>query len=181
MLSAQVEYWKLVENKRHNIANEQWQNDSLLETERHNTVTEKYNYDVLGETKRHNDVSEALGFAELNERIRSNKAQENIGWSNAANQGKQAAAALQNAATNRINSEINQQNADTSQYGTYQKAYNDAQNTTTNRMKVVDEMLLNETKRRGEVVDTAKTILSPVTDLLSVFSKASGKTGKHAK
>lgn len=122
MLSVQVEYWKLMENTRHNLATEQWNNASLDETTRHNIATENYNYDVLSENKRHNIATEAYNTAQLEEMKTHNRATEDISWYNAKTTreyeipikavsaqaaASQAATAAKNATTNWFNAETN--------------------------------------------------------------------------
>lgn len=112
MLSTQVEYWKLQENKRHNVETEAqgWFNAkeaqrhnvetenvnwfSANEGQRHNLATEdinrfsaletqRHNIVSEGETQRHNVMTENLGFSNLAEDIRHNKASESINTINA--------------------------------------------------------------------------------------------------
>ena len=64
MTHNQIEYWKLQEEKRSNIANE-------TENARHNKAYES-------EVSRHNVATETLQLGSLNETIRSNKAREGL-------------------------------------------------------------------------------------------------------
>lgn len=64
MTHNQIDYWKLQEEKRSNIANE-------TENARHNKAYES-------EVSRHNIATETLQLGSLNETIRSNKAREGL-------------------------------------------------------------------------------------------------------
>lgn len=131
MLTTQIQYWTLVESKRHNLATEDLQNRSLNEDIRHNVVTEN-------ETQRHNIATENYYTNLLSETTRHNVEQEGIAkegnlisWRNtdinamnATSNRMQAQAALSNAATQRFSAvtgaalgltkaQIDQQNAET--------------------------------------------------------------------
>lgn len=91
MLQTQVNYWTLMENRRHNLASEgenQRHNvrtedlgfDTLVETRRHNVVSEDLGFRTLDETRRHNVQTESIGWGNLAETTRHNKATEDIGW-----------------------------------------------------------------------------------------------------
>lgn len=91
MLQAQVNYWTLVENARHNRKTESQTDtdlgikmDTLVETRRHNVVGEQLGRDTLNENIRHNVQSERLGFANLAETTRHNKMTEDLGFGNLA-------------------------------------------------------------------------------------------------
>jgi hypothetical protein len=90
MTRNQIDYWNMVENKRHNVVTEGETNrhnvategidiGKLSESARHNVVTENIDIGKLGETTRHNVASEGierskvgLGYAELGETTRHN-------------------------------------------------------------------------------------------------------------
>jgi hypothetical protein len=91
MLQAQVNYWTLQENKRHNQATEAQgvvdlgiKRDTLIEARRHNVVGEQLGRDTLNENIRHNVQSETLGFATLQETARHNRVNEDLGYANLA-------------------------------------------------------------------------------------------------
>lgn len=68
MLQAQVNYWTLQENHRHNVVMEDIGYRTIEETVRHNKKTESQK-----------DLELQLGFYDLSERTRHNKAQEQLG------------------------------------------------------------------------------------------------------
>lgn len=129
MLSVQVDYWKLQEDKRHNMAMEQWNNANLSETERHNRASENYNYDVLSENKRHNLATEQYYTANLDEMKRHNISEEGIKWYTAETSRRElpfkqmqaeaardsSSAKLQDSSTNYFNATTNRLNAKTKQ------------------------------------------------------------------
>lgn len=89
MLQAQVNYWNLVEQKRHNQATEklgfdtlEYQYADLHERTRHNQVSEQLGFETLHETVRHNMVSESQQWYSLNEQARHNRATESLGIAN---------------------------------------------------------------------------------------------------
>lgn len=103
MLQAQVNYWTLVENARHNRETEdisraniglgyeqlRFSYANLDENKRHNRATEELGFQTLAETSRHNLVTERQGDSkiwlqtqELSETIRSHRANENINMQN---------------------------------------------------------------------------------------------------
>lgn len=88
MTTNQVEYAKLVETRRNNIATANLRSQELEESKRSNLERESYNRAVLGETERsnkaresetfrHNREAELLGWNQLDELVRSNEAREN--------------------------------------------------------------------------------------------------------
>lgn len=88
MTTNQVEYAKLIETRRNNIATANLRAQELEETKRSNFEREDYNRAVLGETTRankaresenfrHNREAEMLGWNQLDELVRSNEAREN--------------------------------------------------------------------------------------------------------
>lgn len=89
MLQAQVNYWNLVETKRHNLATEdlgvktlEYQYSDLAERHRHNITEEGTRISELNEATRHNKASEAIGWETLSETKRHNVATENLGMAN---------------------------------------------------------------------------------------------------
>lgn len=137
MLSAQVEYWKLQENKRHNYETEYQGRVALAETGRHNVETENLGWGTLSETARHNVVTEQTNWFNAKENQRHNVAGEQLGWFNATenqrhnlvteSQGSEKLAqgwestkqgwaqvdvARWNAATNEMNAYTNARNAE---------------------------------------------------------------------
>lgn len=134
MLNTQVEYWKLQESKRHNVATEQLSRDQLgfsyaqlAEDTRHHQADERQNYYSYLETSRHNKASEDiayrnidLGYANLSELSTHNRAMEDIGRTqarasliSASASVMQAKAAQTTAAANLQNAQTNAQNAQT--------------------------------------------------------------------
>lgn len=71
MLSTQVDYWKLIETRRHNQRDEELANMSNQENIRHNKEVEKENI-------RHNEAQEFLTSVQLQESKRHNVAGEGI-------------------------------------------------------------------------------------------------------
>jgi hypothetical protein len=67
MLQTQVNYWTLVENRRHNLVTEGQEQQNIA-----------YRNRSLDETVRHNQVTETLGFQTLQEQTRHNVATEDI-------------------------------------------------------------------------------------------------------
>lgn len=97
MLPAQVNYWTLQENKRHNVATEEIQSRAQMEEARHNKVyegeTHRHNFVTENETMRHNVATErvqasqvALGWSQLSESTRHNKMMEGVQKQQAATQ-----------------------------------------------------------------------------------------------
>jgi hypothetical protein len=107
MLPAQVQYWNVVETKRHNLATEEQSRNELHEVHRHNVVTEgqasenirlgwanlaethrhnvayegethRHNFAVESENIRHNQRGEQLTFMSTSEAIRHNLSNESI-------------------------------------------------------------------------------------------------------
>lgn len=76
MTANQINYWRLQEDKRHNVTSEN-------ETGRHNQATEKetgrHNLAVEGETNRHNLQTEQVDIGKLNESVRHNYQTEALG------------------------------------------------------------------------------------------------------
>jgi len=114
MLATQVEYWKYVEGKRHNMAAEALQSESnainreqvsvnwftAKENQRHNLAQEDIGYTNAHENIRHNMVSEEIERGKLSETVRHNRAQESIGYQNAYANVTSANAAQRNASIN---------------------------------------------------------------------------------
>lgn len=100
MLPAQVSYWTLQENKRHNLVYEEqgWRN--YEETVRHNKATEMIQLGNLEETTRHNLATEDLGYEQLGETQRHNIATEAIALGNLGVAESQAGAAWYSARSN---------------------------------------------------------------------------------
>lgn len=143
MLATQVQYFNVVELRRHNKATES-------ETSRHNVQTEKLGFDTLTETVRHNKAQEQYWQDSLAESKRHNQVTESQGWENID-------VAWMNAATNRIMAEVAQENARTAKWSA-QANYNlgyDANtiaqmNAETNRARqVADENYQNAQKVIG--------------------------------
>lgn len=112
MTRNQIDFWKLQESKRSNLANES-------EARRHNVETEQHNVRVLGETQRHNVAgesetsrhnlqTEAYQANDLLERSRSNRAQEEIARERNTISNMQL---LETARSNRANETIGRSNA----------------------------------------------------------------------
>lgn len=99
MLAVQVQYWNMVENKRHNVATER-------ETKRHNLATEDLGYKTLTETIRHNYAQEDYWNRSLAEQQRHNIVSEAIDYGNLL-------VGQKNAESNRLNALANQANAAT--------------------------------------------------------------------
>lgn len=76
MLQAQVNYWNLMESKRHNIETEKITWFANYETQRHNVQTENLGWATLAETERHNKVSEQQGWESID--VARTNAQTNI-------------------------------------------------------------------------------------------------------
>lgn len=98
MTKNQIEYQKHLEDKRHNVISEG-------ETQRHNVIVESQGWTNLQEIHRHNVEGEQIAWSQHHENVRHNKETEGIGWAQASAAQAQAAAALQNAATNRFRAE----------------------------------------------------------------------------
>lgn len=60
MTNLQVDYWKLEETKRTNVANEGLRAGELQETTRHNQAMESIEWARVGETNRHNVATERI-------------------------------------------------------------------------------------------------------------------------
>lgn len=88
----QINYWRLQEDKRHNVTTETETNRHNVrtedETERHNRTTEGIDISKLNETKRHNLATEGIEGGKLSESIRHNKATEGIQWYGAQEQSR---------------------------------------------------------------------------------------------
>jgi len=123
MTNNQIQYWKLSEETRHNIATEgeTYRHDVVTEgeTNRHNLVTESISYDSLKENQRHNLAQEGisraninLGYAQLDESKRHNIAQESVAYSTMVEQNRH------NLAQESLTHETNQLKYDASIYGT---------------------------------------------------------------
>lgn len=89
MLSTQVDYWKLIETRRHNQRDEQLAQMSHDEAVRHNTALENENVRhnkeqefltsvQLSEAQRHNIAGEGISSATVAENVRHNKVGEGI-------------------------------------------------------------------------------------------------------
>lgn len=72
MTRNQIDYWKHMEDKRHNVSTES-------ETNRHNVATEGIDLGKLQETSRHNQTTELIDMGKLNETTRHNKVTESQG------------------------------------------------------------------------------------------------------
>jgi putative methionine-R-sulfoxide reductase with GAF domain len=101
MLQAQVNYWNLQENVRHNKATEQLGSDTLVEQIRHNKETEMQGRSGL-----------EIERGKLQSMMRSN----DINYQNAITNARRAEIDAYNAQTNRVvgygNLAVNQQNAE---------------------------------------------------------------------
>lgn len=119
MLQTQVNYWAYMENKRHNLAQEEQARNELTESIRHNVIGESFNRYNLAETKRHNRVAEQQGFMSIAEQRRSHEANEQIGRVNANTNRLQANIAATKMGFDNINTQYanrtNRMNAYTNQ------------------------------------------------------------------
>lgn len=100
MLTTQVQYWTLMETKRHNLQSEDLGNRTLQENIRHNTVTEN-------ETNRHNVATENYYTNSLLETVRHNLVTEGQGQSKIEIDRMNAFTNQRNAATNEMNAATN--------------------------------------------------------------------------
>lgn len=85
MTANNINYWGYRENQRHNLAMEDYYQDSLAETKRHNVATETTANEQVKVAWANNQVAWAnnqLGWSQLDETIRHNKASESISWAN---------------------------------------------------------------------------------------------------
>jgi hypothetical protein len=88
MTQNQINYWKLQEEKRANLAKEGLTHQQNAETQRHNVATEGISKDTLSETYRHNYMQEVIGNVQALETQRHNQAVEGeTVRSNRANEG----------------------------------------------------------------------------------------------
>lgn len=70
MTSLQVDYWKLEETKRTNLANENLRGKELEETIRHNQQSEAIGWAQVGEQSRHNKETERIqGYSAITNRM----------------------------------------------------------------------------------------------------------------
>lgn len=129
MLQAQVNYWTLLENAKHNRAMEALGAQTNAETFRHDVAQETLGSQSLAETKRHQMAQEELtsmsNRAALIQAYSQQKRVEydyQLGLGNLANSAKQAQASLeqasaasQQAAVARLNAESNRIQARASQ------------------------------------------------------------------
>lgn len=107
MLPAQVSYWNLQEQKRHNLATEELTAQEIAEKVRHNQADERVRIGTLEEQKRNNlyvnqqgDYSLGLNAQDTATRKFSAVKQAEIGIMNARAATTQAGAAMLNAGTN---------------------------------------------------------------------------------
>lgn len=90
MTTDQVNYQKIVEDRRHNLASEQetYRSNVARESETYRSNRAKEDETIRSnkareyETNRHNVASENLGYGQLSEQIRSNQLNEQIAQSN---------------------------------------------------------------------------------------------------
>lgn len=108
MLQTQVNYWTLVENKRHNLQTEDLGFRTLNESIRHNQQTEELGWAGLSENKRHNLATEQVASGTLGENVRHNLATENLGQQNIYVAQAQAAAAMVGAQASMKNAVTNE-------------------------------------------------------------------------
>lgn len=121
MTHNQIEYWKYMEDQRHNVASEEDTDIQNRESNRHNVATENFNLMNLAEGKRHNLATEVelnrhniqaeqetnrhnvsteeLSRNELSEIVRHNKSTENIGYNTLA-ETKRSNLARENISSN---------------------------------------------------------------------------------
>lgn len=96
MLAVQVDFWKLQENKRHNVVTEQ-QNARSLDIQQQDANTREFS---AHEQKRHNLVVEEQGWASIHETGRHNQVTEQL-------QSRSNDIAAYNAESNRMNAMTN--------------------------------------------------------------------------
>lgn len=148
MLQVQVEYLKHLENKRHNLVQEDIGYKQV-----------DIGYKTINETIRHNTVSENQNQQQINESIRHNRATEAIGY-------MQANAALQQAETSRMLAnaqvpliEMQAKNTRNQAYLNYYKAQNESATVNFNKLRYgVSEDALNETQDFGVGLAVGKLI-----------------------
>lgn len=124
MLQAQVNYWTLVENKRHNIVSEAVSWFKEQEQQRHNIQTESLGWSTLEETRRHNIAAEQIGWENISisdynaktarasqlEQARHNLVTEDVSWYNASSQRISANASASQAGASWFNAQTNLRN-----------------------------------------------------------------------
>lgn len=148
MTDIQIKYWTFKEGSRHNLATEdQWKNE-------------------LHETGRHNLVTESQGQQSVNENIRHNKTSEGIESIKASASMSQAAAALKNADTNRMEgiASISLTNEKT----TAQKISNIIGGTGL-KVKAVSSVFGNVADTVGSMLDPGFKATNMLTNLYKVF------------
>lgn len=146
MTHNQIEYWKLQEQKRSNLANESETNRSNVaresenyrhntateaETYRHNTVGEAQVWSAQAESKRHNLVTESQTWSSQAEAKRHNLASENLTAEgldvqrqrNADLAWKEATDVLLHNESNRETQRHNRAQETTDQFKAYTNAY----------------------------------------------------------
>lgn len=112
MTSNQIEYWKLSENSRHNLATETQARSELAETRRHNLQGETLTGRDIREKIRHNTASESLSRSDLREKARHNlRAEELTDFSNQSGRIT-AIAQQQNAASQALQAQAAQDRND---------------------------------------------------------------------
>lgn len=116
MTSNQIDYWKMKESSRHNLATEEQARNELGENRRHNLRAESLSNKDISERIRHDVVSEGISRGDLAEKIRHDVRQEQLSqfsnqtgrisalaqWRNANSQALQAQAALERNDLNRL-------------------------------------------------------------------------------
>lgn len=124
MLQAQVNYWNLVENAKHNRATEQLGLDTLIESIRHSKVTEANESAKNKELQRHNMASETLESISNRAKMLSSEAAQmqaqtaaiRAGYDYEVGMGANAIAA-RNADTNAYNAQTSHENLDVQREG----------------------------------------------------------------
>lgn len=71
MLQVQVEYLKHLEQKRHDLAQEDIGYKTVFETVRHNQVAEDQNQQNINESIQHNRATEAIGYMQANAALKN--------------------------------------------------------------------------------------------------------------
>lgn len=168
MLQAQVNYWTLMENKRHNLESERLGFATLDESKRHNVVTENLGFKTLDESIRHNKASESISWANYSETVRHNKRTEDI--------------AQYEAGTSRLNAYTKQDEvklkSDQFEWDKFQFASGyglSAKDTETRRIQADTSAYSAETQRRGLWFNLIGDTISAVGRYLGGKSKTTKK------
>lgn len=105
MTANQINFGRMLEDKRSNMAQERLTQRRDAETARNNLVNNQIGLGQLAETSKHNRATEKQAKRELREQVRTHKANEAIG--------------RRNARSNERNATTNERNADTNLYNAF--------------------------------------------------------------